>query len=449
MTSPSSTAPGVPAPRAERSFGGDVILTVASKLLYALGGVLVTIIIARGLGPNGQGIFAVALNLTLMLIQLGSIGLPVANPFFAARDPEAQPVLIGYSLRLAIVLSLVLAAGACVLKAVLPSSLAGLGWTELTITLATIPLALAALFLQGILLGRQAMVAYNVVELTQVAVALVGLAAAFAFFDPGLAAVLVIIGASRVVSLGVALGALRGVLRPSGARRPGLLRQMLRKGALVYLVALIAFVLIRVDLLLVNAIVGAGQAGQYSIAAIIAEGLVLVPLVVGTNLLPRVATSSDAALTAMVFRTMFIGFGLMCLASAPGVAIAVPILFGDRYEDAVPLYFDLVPGVFALGLLNSLTIHYFVRGYPRPLIATWIVALLANVVANLVLLEPLGTRVAPLASSAAYVAVLVAHVLVFRRELGGWSALRPRPSEARQLIVDAVRRRAPAPGGPG
>lgn len=442
------TAPDVPARGAERSFGGDVVLTVASKLLYTVGGVLVTIMIARGLGPTGQGVFAVALNLTLMLIQLGSIGLPVANPFFAARDPEAQPVLIGYSLRLAVVLSLVLAAGACVLKAILPSSLAGLGWPELVITLATIPLALAALFLQGVLLGRQAMLAYNVVELSQVTVALVVLAAAFAFFDPGLAAVLAIIGVSRVVSLGVALGALRGVLRPSGARRPGLLKRMLRKGALVYLVALIAFVLIRVDLLLVNAIVGAEQAGQYSIAAVIAEGLVLVPLVVGTNLLPRVATSTDATLTAMVFRTMFTGFGLMCLASAPGVAIAVPILFGARYEDAVPLYLDLLPGIFALGLLNSLTVHYFVRGYPRPLIATWIVALLANVVANLVLLEPLGTRVAPIASSAAYIGVLLAHVVVFSRELGGWGALRPRPAEAWRLVVDAVRRRSPAAPDP-
>ena len=430
---------------AERSFGRDVLLTMVSKLLYTAGGVVVTIIIARGLGPTGQGVFAVALNLTLMLIQLGSIGLPIAVPFFAARDPAAERVLVGHSLRMAAVMSLLLAGGACGLKALFPSSLAGLGWAELGITLGTIPVALSGLFLQGILLGRRAMLAFNLVELSQVAVALIALSTAFVVFDPDLASVLIIIGLSRVVSLGVAVVALRDVLHAAPVRRPGLLRQMLKKGLLVYLVALMGFVLIRVDLLLVNAILGAEQAGQYSIAAIIAEGLVLAPLVVGTNLLPRVATTTDATLTALVFRTMVVGFGLLCVVSAPGVTIAVPILFGSRYSDAVPLYYDLLLGIFALGLLNSLTVHYFVRGYPRMLIVTWVMALALNVVANVVLLEPLGTRVAPIASTVAYASVLLVHVVVFRRELSGWGELRPRPSEALGLVVDALRRRAHRP----
>lgn len=439
LTDAPKTTQAGPLAAAERSFGTDVLLTVVSKLLYTAGGVVVTIVIARGLGPTGQGLFAVALNLTLMLIQVGSIGLPIANPYFAARDPAAQRLLIGHSLRLAAVLSLVLAAGACGLKVLLPSSLAGLGWTELAVTLATMPIALGGLFLQGVLLGRKAMLAFNLVELSQVAVALLALVVGFAVVDLTLVQVLVIIGLSRVLSFGVALFNLRDALRAPRVRRPGLLGEMLRKGALIYLVALIGFVLIRVDLLLVNSVLGARQAGLYSIAAIIAEGLVLAPLVVGTNLLPRVATSTDATLTALVFRTMFTGFGLLCVASAPGVAIAVPVLFGDRYAGAVQLYFDLLVGVFALGLLNSLTVHYFIRGYPRVLIATWVLALVLDIAANLVLLGPLGSRVAPIASSVAYSGVLLVHVVVFRRELGSWSELCPRPREASHLVADALR----------
>lgn len=425
------------------------MVTVGSKLLYVLGGVAVTVVIARGLGPTGQGLFAVALNLTLMLIQLGSVGLPVANPYFAARDPDAQRVLLGYSLKLAVVLSVVLAGGAGLLKTVVPSSLEGLDWPELGITLATIPVALAALFLQGILLGRRAILAYNLVELSQAATALVALAVGFLAFDLQLAEVLIIIGISRIVSLGVALVALRDVVRSQAPpSRPGLLGQMLRKGGEVYLIALIGFVLIRVDLLLVNALLGARVAGQYSIAAVVAEGLVLVPIVVGTNLLPRVATTSDAALTATVFRTMVVAFGLICLASMPAVAIGVPLLFGEAFQPAVNLYVYLVPGVFSLGLLNSLTVHYFVRGYPRELVATWVLALVCNVIANLLLLEPLGGAVAPTASSLAYGAVLVAHIVVFSRDVGGLAALRPSVRESWGVVAGAVRRTPAPPAGP-
>ena len=161
--------------------------------------------------------------------------------------------------------------------------------------------------------------AYNLVELSQILVAVIGLAVGFAIFDMTLAKVLIIIGISRVVSLAFALWALRDLVLAPRVPRPGLLKEMVQKGLLVYFVALMGFVLVRVDLLLVNGIVGAEQAGQYSIAAVIGEGLVLVPLVVGTNLLPRVATTDDPALTALVFRTMVTGFGLVCLASAPGV----------------------------------------------------------------------------------------------------------------------------------
>src|SRR4051794_4402820 len=52
---------------AARSFVGDVALTVAAKGIFVALGFLTTIIVARGLGPTGQGAFAVAFNLTLLL----------------------------------------------------------------------------------------------------------------------------------------------------------------------------------------------------------------------------------------------------------------------------------------------------------------------------------------------------------------------------------------------
>jgi O-antigen/teichoic acid export membrane protein len=63
----------------------DVFVTVGGKVLFVALGALTTVLIARHLGPTGQGVFAVSFNLTLILVQLGSSGLSVAAPTLVAR----------------------------------------------------------------------------------------------------------------------------------------------------------------------------------------------------------------------------------------------------------------------------------------------------------------------------------------------------------------------------
>jgi O-antigen/teichoic acid export membrane protein len=93
-----------------------------------------------------------------------------------------------------------------------------------------------------------------------------------------------------------------------------------------------------------------------------------------------------------------------------------------------------------MGMLNALITHYLVRGYPRSLILAWAAALVANVALNVVLLPPLGVIAAPILSTVAYAAVLVAHVHVFAGELGGYRRLRPTPHETVRLLRGAFGR---------
>jgi O-antigen/teichoic acid export membrane protein len=423
-----------------RTFGADVVLTTGGKVLFVVCGALMTVLIARYLGPEGQGTFAVAYSLTLLLTQVGSIGLPVANPYFAARDPSMQRALVRHSLMLALVVAVGLAVAVAVLKGVAPDVLRGLSWVQTLITLGALPAALATVYLQGIILGQQRMVAYNLVEVSQVGTSLIALALVFAVTSAGLNDVLIVLAGGRYVALGVALWSLRGVVRGPATAHPGLLRRMLTHASRVYLVALITFALIRLDLLLVNAFLGPDDAGQYSIAAYIAEALIVIPSVVGVNLLPRLSASDQSALTGGAFRSVATIWGAVCALSVPGALIGIPLVFGHRYDDAVPLYCWLAPGLFCIGLLSILMVHYWVRGYPRVLIAAWLVGLAVNVLGNVLLLPGSGIVVAPIMSTVAYAMVLVVHLVVFAREVGGPAALIPRPLEAVRLVRAAFGR---------
>ena len=104
------------------------------------------------------------------------------------------------------------------------------------------------------------------------------------------------------------------------------------------------------------------------------------------------------------------------------------------YQGSISLYKWLLPGFFTLGLLTNLAHHFAGRGYPKEAAAIWFVGLAVNIVINVAFLPGRGAWVASLASSVAYAILLGLHVLLFVRETGRWSSLRPRLDEIARMV---------------
>jgi O-antigen/teichoic acid export membrane protein len=411
----------------------DVFLTFGGKATTLLLGLLIVVAVARQLGPSGQGLFAVAYSLTILLAHLGGLGLTSANPYFTAREPASRSRIVSNSLWVAASLGSLLVVVGLALRAVAPDALQGLGWEPLVVTLIGIPSALAALFLQSILLGESRMVAYNGVEAAQAAVTLVALLVAYAAFDAGLTGTLAVLTAGRYG----AVAAYLALLAPAPGRPDSVLaRRMLAYGLRAYVAIVVSFLVVRLDLLLVNGYLGPHEAGLYSVAATLADGMFVLPMVVALNIFPRVARSGESRETAEVFRSVAVLYGLVCLATVPLAWLGIPLVFGDDFEGGVSLYYWLLPGIYALGMLTILS-HYFAgRGFPPRAAAIWVVGLAVNVAINVLFLPGRGAWVASLASSVAYVFLLALHVWLFAPEAGGYGALKPRPRE----VVRFVRR---------
>ncbi|MGH2920690.1 MAG: oligosaccharide flippase family protein, partial [Gaiellaceae bacterium] len=273
-------------PAAPSRLRTDVLWTFGGKAATLFFGLLIVVAVARELGPSGQGLFAVAYSLTLMLAQLGGLGLTTANPYFAARGPAQRAHIVANSLWLAAALGVVLVGVGLALRAIAPDALDGLGWEPLIVTLVGVPGALAALFLQSVLLGEGRMVAYNLVEAAQAALTLAALLVGLFAFDAGLTGALAILTAGRYVAVAAYIALLAP--RPAGLDRL-LAGRMLAYGLRAYVAIVVSFLVIRLDLLLVNGYLGAVEAGLYSVAATIADGMFVLPMVVALNLFPRVA----------------------------------------------------------------------------------------------------------------------------------------------------------------
>ena len=183
-------------------------------------------------------------------------------------------------------------------------------------------------------------------------------------------------------------------------RRPDLrlARAMLGYGFRIYVATLLAFAILRVDLLLVNAYLGERQAGLYSVVAALAQGMYVIPAVVGVNLFPRVARGGPDEMSAGVFRSFFLLYAAFCALTVPLAPLAIRVLFGPAYDDAVVLYWWLVPGIFSLGMLTVLSHHFAGRGFPLEAVLVWFVGLAVNVAMNVLLLDAHGTWIASLSS---------------------------------------------------
>ncbi|HEV2975269.1 MAG TPA: polysaccharide biosynthesis C-terminal domain-containing protein [Solirubrobacteraceae bacterium] len=414
------------APARERGLRSDVLLMLGAKVCVLVFGAATTIIVARSLGPAGRGSLASIYALMTLVVQLGTFGVTSANPYFAAREPHLRARIAGNSLWLAGVLGPAMAALAVAIKLLAPGALGGIGWAELSLGMLAVPIMLSSLFLQSILLAEGRTVLYNAVDVGVALATLLLVGVVLPLAGGGVLLALSLLVAPQALALLIFVSAMR---RHGPLRRPldrALALRMIGYGARAYAVTLLAYLLIRIDLLLVNGIQGARAAGQYSIAVAVADALELLPLAVCVNLFARAARrSADRDASLGVFHRIAVGYLVVCALAAALADPAITLLFGHAYHPAIALLLWLLPGVYCLGLLNVIAYYFAAHGMPRELALVWVPGLAINLALNLALLPHHGTYVASLASSLAYALVLALHLRMFARDLGGWSRLRP------------------------
>jgi O-antigen/teichoic acid export membrane protein len=402
-----------------------------TRIVLLLCAVATSALLARELGPSGRGTVAVAYSFTLLLVQIGTLGFTAANPFYVARTPEARERLVGNSILVALVGGMALAAVGVGVGLLFPTVVAGVEPGDLVIASVGIPAALLAQFLQSILLGEARPVAYNASELVISALTLVAVAIAAATTQIGVTEALVLLGGSRLCA--AAVFAKLTVRSPK--LDPRLIRTMLTYGARVYVATMLAFLVVRLDVMLVNGYLGAEDAGVYAVAVALGDVLYIVPTVVAVNLFAHVARGADDAASAAAFRAVAVIYLVLVALSAAFAGPVISLLFGDDFEPAAAVYRWLAPGIFCLGMLNILSQHFAGRGFPLQAMLVWVWGFALNLAINLTLLSTGGVKVAAIASTAAYGLLLLLHMRMFARDVGGYDAMRPRLDETVRLLA--------------
>jgi O-antigen/teichoic acid export membrane protein len=433
-----------------RRTAGDIGLTFARQFLAGLMQLGILLIVARELGPEGAGGFAIALLLPTLMSQLLNLGLTPANVYFIASKQ--------FSLELAwaatrdIMLAVTLAGvtiGTLLIIWLGEWAFPGIDVRILLAALMIFPFSLLLSVIVGLFQAMQDFRTFNIAVLAQPVLAVLGILLVWIFGQVTLLNTITIVVLANVVALCISLRLLsrRVSLRVRPAARFAYLRPALSYGVKAHLSNILAFLNYRLDVFLVNLIVGTAAAGIYTVAVRLVEQLWMVSKATSTVIFPRLSAmhGDEAAkreFTPIIARSVLwvtlLGAGVLAILAVP----LITLLFGKEFIGASAVLFLLLPGVVLFSCARVLANDMASRGHVGMNLALAGLVLIVNVFANLWLIPKYGVMGAAGATTIAYTTIFVI-CLVLQRYITGtqwWQFVLPMREDV-QLLRNALKKR--------
>ncbi|MBF0187095.1 MAG: oligosaccharide flippase family protein [Magnetococcales bacterium] len=375
--------------------------TFSTRVLVMAIGMVTSIIVTRILGPEGRGAFALAMATGAVGVQLGNLGLHTANIFYAAKDPAKTPSLLGNTLLVGLGMGAVMGVGVFGALTWWPD-LAPMTPTLLMTVMIWIPFGLVHLLLQNLLLGVHAVSIYNRNErlFSGSIFFLVAVAAVM-----GRVAVEVVVAFNLLATVLVVVTAVRHLIHHyGGAPRIdlGMLKGQLPYGLKSWLGSLVGFLLLRIDLFMINLLLDTTQAGLYAVAVAMGDLLFMVPSVMITLFFPEVTSKPDRISKWRILRRLLLVFSVMmiglCLVAGLLAEPVLNLLYGDAFLPSAPAFLILLATVFGRSIIGLLAGFIGSFDIPRSGPLFGVALLLVNYWLNLQLIPLMGIEGAALTS---------------------------------------------------
>jgi O-antigen/teichoic acid export membrane protein len=390
-------------------FGFTLLLNMATGVL-----------VARELGARGRGELTAIMNVPALATSVFALGCGQAAAYHLARNPKDGGRLIGTWL---VILLPTAAVAILVVEAAIPALFAE--QTAATERLArlyalTLGLGLAVELLTGIVLGDQDFIFFNLVRI------LPPLTTAIAYVALWLTDRFTV---SSALAVNAALGLLVfsvTALRPLRRHRiRGPDRQLARTtawyGIRAHSTNFLGIINGRLDLLIMPAFLTAPLVGRYAVATNLSWIVVTVGGALSSLVLPASAARAGVAARRTVLYALYATVAVsVILALALGLVsgVAVQFLYGPGFVGSVEPLRIMLPGCVLYAAALVLASGLYAANRPFTAALAQVPGLLVTAIGLPLFLRAGGIIAAAIISTAAYTAVFIATVILYRRVTG-------------------------------
>lgn len=396
---------------------------------------LFTMLLARYLGKENYGFYALALMLPQLLMKVLNMGMGPSLVYYLARDELTFATGFRRIVSATLWLTIIgLALEFFVIYFFGEKVLPGVPANVLLVAAFLFPVLLLQELLPNLLLGIQRFKEYN---LSYAVFPLVSLIAAWIL--------LTYVGVEvKYAIIAFALGQLASVIwlvilslrvmRGDAAEIPDEVSwiQLFSYSWKIHTSNIIGFLNYRIDLFLINLLSSAATVGVYFIAVQIVEKLWLLSQAVNTAIFPHLSgkykrNSKDTSVTEVLGSATFMVTALSALILALLSAYIIELFFGVNYLDSAPVLLILLPGILASSVGRLLSNDFSARGKPMINVYVGIATVTINVLANIYFIPRLGAEGAAWATTISYGFNLCTKLVIYQVLVGVpfWRILLP------------------------
>jgi O-antigen/teichoic acid export membrane protein len=444
----SETGPGGPEGTPPDSIARNTAFALATQFTTAFFTAGLTLFLARRLGPTEFGLLAVAMGIGGVLTLPADFGVSQSAARFIAErrgDVAAVAAVFRSALQLKLIASGLVAA--CLFAAAGPIEDAydanGLAWAVRGVSLALFGQSLMQLIggsftaMGRVALSYRMALGESVVETAAtVALVLAGAGAGGAAF-----------GRASGYLFGATVGALLaapviGFTRARAGRNAAAGRRQIARYAGALLIVDAAYSLFQqIDVLIIGAVLTAASAGLFQAPLRLISFLYYPAYALAIGVAPRLArqdgVAADTVPFARALRYVLIIQSFMVVPVLVWAEPIVDLLLGPDYAKSAEVLRALAPFVFlsGIGALVTMTVNYL--GGARRRVPIAVIAVVLNVVLDLILIPDIGILGGAVGTDVAYGVYVPAHVVLCVRMLD--FSLRPLlPTLCRALAAAAA-----------
>jgi O-antigen/teichoic acid export membrane protein len=340
----------------------------AARVYSLLVSAIMIMIVARWLGPAGQGTMAASTAWGNLFATLGSLSLgQVAIHRATVRRGEAW---LGDTMGTLLVLDGVVTAGCWIVAAVLFAVSGGrtfgaLPPAALIAGLLIVPFAVWELYGGNLLTAADRIAVYNKAQLAGRTIGIVLMLLCWLLKLGVVAAIVVAVISQAVVSC----TGLRELWRVAGGRVHATLREvraLLSGAAQLHVNTVGSFVLTSLGVLIVNRYCTPAETGWYQFASSLYNVMAVVPLAISMVLSAQVAQAGPQEAWVRHRRILLILPGIMiatALVAAVAAPVAIPLVVGAKYVPAVRVFQLSLFGILGLTASGIMASQWIGRGY--------------------------------------------------------------------------------------
>ncbi|MBI4722610.1 MAG: flippase [Candidatus Stahlbacteria bacterium] len=405
-------------------FTKDTFITFVAKIVQLIIGIGISVIIARSLGPEGKGIYSLAILMPTLLILFTQLGIGPASVFYIGRKEYPIKEIFGANIIFSIIISIIATGIGLIISLFFAEKLfPGVNREYLVFALLLIPLQLFFTFVINILLGLQEIKKYNLIHIIRSTIYLLLIAIFLLWLKSGIKAA--IIAGLLSFFFGCIILFICTKKKTDGLSfsiKRNLSKNFIAYGSKSYFGNIATFLHLRIDIWMVNIFLNPTAVGFYSVAVGLAEEIWLVSQSASIVLFPKVSSEDNAKrlkeFTPLVCRNiLFITFlGALVLFLLGHWLIL--LFYSKNFLNAVIPFQILLIGTVAISGSRILMSDFAGRG--KPIINTYIgiISLVLNVILNIFLIPALDISGASLASAISYFFLFILSTIIYSRISG-------------------------------